>query len=216
MANDEKFKTAQKLIDEFAEQLLALNNGKKIPTPWHARLKKALTPKPREAGRKIIHADVAEIAKRLILAGDEVWKPRTKHHNPALLKDLIAKETSTSRRSIERRITDIRQYLNCYAREISSMREAMNRGDRRKTGREIYFNKSNFDQFFAPEIKNHFERALNKAKMNMDSFRSTPIPPELHDAIVDGISEALRLQLLAEIEAEDRAMQQQEVRRKPK
>jgi hypothetical protein len=34
---------AKKLIDAFAAKLLALNNGKKVPTAWRIYLKKALT-----------------------------------------------------------------------------------------------------------------------------------------------------------------------------
>lgn len=213
MANDEKFKAAQKLIDEFAERLLALSEGKKIPTHWAIHLNKALKPKSGKAGRKVNYYQVAEVVKRLILAGDAVKRPRTQYHNPAQHKDLIAEETGTSRKTVERRMADIGQYLSEHARQVSGMRKALNGEERRKTDRTIYFNEQNFNEYIAPTIYAALDRAFETSKKDEGSFGSVPISPELHEAIVDGIAEALRVQLLAEIEAEDRAMLQQETRR---
>lgn len=105
MSSDPKFDKAQKLIKAFAKQLLALNDGRKIPTAWAISLKKTLTPKSGKTGRK--HVKAEEVVKAVMLAGDTVKQPRTKHHNPAEHKDRIAKKSGTSRRTVERRMNDI-------------------------------------------------------------------------------------------------------------
>ncbi|MSQ54906.1 MAG: hypothetical protein EXR31_06015 [Betaproteobacteria bacterium] len=102
MQADPKFDEAQKLIDEFAAQLLALNDSNAIPTPWAIYLKKALTQEARTRGRKRDYAKVAEVVKRLALVGKEVRKGRTKIHNPATIKDHIARNLGVSRKTVER------------------------------------------------------------------------------------------------------------------
>jgi len=109
---DKKFRTAQKLIDDFAGKLLALHDGKKIPTHWNVYLKAALAPRPQTAGRKINPAKVQQIAKALTLERESVIKPRTKHHNPAATKDRIAQETSVSRKTVDRVNDSIGEYLS--------------------------------------------------------------------------------------------------------
>lgn len=102
MDAEQKQIEAERLINEFAERLLALNGGNKIPTDWNIRLKIALTPKQKKAGQKRDYGQVASIVKQLALAADKVRKPRTKHHNPATVKNEIAAANHTSRKTVER------------------------------------------------------------------------------------------------------------------
>lgn len=93
---------AFQLIDDFAAKLLALNDGNKIPTDWNIRLKMALTPKPKKAGRKRDYGQVANVVKQLTLAAGKVRKSRTKHCNPAIAKDEIATANNIDRKTVER------------------------------------------------------------------------------------------------------------------
>lgn len=102
MSHDPKFDQAKRLIDEFAAQLLELNDGKKIPSTWAICLKSALKSKPRRPGVKPDYKKIAEIVKRLTLEGKKVRQGRKKHHNPADYKDNIARDLGVSRKTVER------------------------------------------------------------------------------------------------------------------
>lgn len=102
MDADQKQVDADRLINEFAAKLLALNGGNKIPTDWNIRLKMALTPKPKKTGRRRDYEKVANVVKQLTLAANKVRKSRTKHHNPATVKDEIAAANNIDRKTVER------------------------------------------------------------------------------------------------------------------
>lgn len=102
MATNKKVEEAERLIDNFAAQLLALNDGKAIPRQWKNRLLKAIKPLPAKRGVKRDYEQVAKVVKQLTLVGDKVRRPRTKHFNPAIIKDTIAKAFGISRKSVER------------------------------------------------------------------------------------------------------------------
>lgn len=111
MRQSAKQKEADKLIDEFAAQLLMLNDGKAIPSQWKNRLLKALKPSPVKRGVKRDYVQVAEVVKRLALIGKEIRKPRTKHHNPAVFKDAIAQDLGISRKTVDRIDKDRPEYM---------------------------------------------------------------------------------------------------------
>lgn len=96
-----KQKEAQELIDKFATDLRALNDGKAIPARWKNRLLKAIQPRPAKRG-KVDYERFTQVVKLLVLAGDEIRRPRTKSHNPAIIKDKIAKAYGVSRKTVER------------------------------------------------------------------------------------------------------------------
>ena len=101
MASDDKLTEAASLIDDFAQKLLALNNGRAIPRQWKNRLLKALKPPPAKRGRKRDITKTTEAVKLLALNAKEVRKPRDKHHNPATIKDAIARQVGVTRRTID-------------------------------------------------------------------------------------------------------------------
>lgn len=170
MARDEKFGAAKKLIDAFAAQLLALNDGKEIPAHWVIHLKKALMPKPGKAGRKINPAQVADVVRLLTLAGEKVEQPRTKHHNPALYKDCIAEETGASRKTVERIMVERGKFARIIERIMAG------------------------EGKYSPE--------------------ADALSPDMCKAIAHGVAEVIGPQIMAELEAEDRAIQQREARRR--
>jgi hypothetical protein len=102
MTGENKEKAAELLIREFAAQLLALNDGKAIPRRWKNQLLKALKPPPARAGRKHNHEQVTETVKQLALTRGKERQARTKHHNPATVKDEIAKSVGSSRKTVDR------------------------------------------------------------------------------------------------------------------
>lgn len=102
MATNKKVEEAERLIDDFAAQLLALNDGKAIPIQWKNYLLKAIKPSPAKRGVKRDYEQVTKVVKQLTLAGDKVRRSRTKHFNPAIIKDAIAKAFGISRKSVER------------------------------------------------------------------------------------------------------------------
>jgi len=102
MTAENKQRAAERLIHEFAAQLLALNDGKAIPRTWKNQLLKAIKPLPAKRGRKQDCDTVVEAVKLLALSGGDVRRARTKHHNPATVKDRIAAEVGVSRKTIER------------------------------------------------------------------------------------------------------------------
>lgn len=108
MSTNEKQKIAERWIDDFAAQLLALNNGKVIPLQWKNRLFKAIKPSPKRT-RTRDSEQVTNAVKLLVLSRHEVSKGRTKHHNPATSKDKIAKAVGVSRKTIERIWDDLDQ-----------------------------------------------------------------------------------------------------------
>lgn len=110
MARDPKFDEARKLIEAFAERLLALNEGKKIPAHWRIYLTKALKPEPGKAGRKHNYEEVKKIVKEIFLDGDWIFQPRTKLHNPATYKRNIAAKLGVKNlRQVTRRVNDVKQ-----------------------------------------------------------------------------------------------------------
>lgn len=117
MSRDPKLDEAEKLIDSFAEQLLALNDGKAIPRQWKNYLLKKIRPMPSKPGQKRDYEQVAEVVKRLVLVGNKVRAQRTKHHNPAVYKDDIASELGISRKTVER----IDSYRPEYMSELSQI-----------------------------------------------------------------------------------------------
>lgn len=102
MTKDRKDEEAKRLIEDFAAQLLALNNGKAISIQWKCRLLKAIKPAPAKRGVKRDYEQITQVVKQLTLVGDKVRQSRTKHFNPASLKDAIAKDFNISRKSVER------------------------------------------------------------------------------------------------------------------
>ena len=128
MSRSPHFDAARKMIDDFAEQLLALNGGKKIPPHWSIYLEKAIRPKSEKAGRKFDLSEVKKVVRAVIRAGDGVTNQRTKHHNPAEHKDHIATETCTSRKTVERRIKDIARYFAQDSTLRPELREAILEG----------------------------------------------------------------------------------------
>ena len=125
MSRDPEFDKARELINAFAARLLALNGGKKIPTPWAICLKSALTPGTQPVGRKHDPKPTKAVAKGLILAGDTVKGPRTKHHNPAKAKNRIAKEAGVSRRTVDRVMKGTLEYLRGEGAPPAAVREAI-------------------------------------------------------------------------------------------
>ena len=97
-----KQKNAEELIDNFARDLLALNDGKAISRQLKNHLLKAIKPSPAKRGVKLSYGRVAEIAKQLTLSREEIDRLRTKHHNPASYKDEIASAAGVSRKTVER------------------------------------------------------------------------------------------------------------------
>ena len=99
-----KQKEAQELIDKFAKDLRALNNGKAIPARWKTYLLKALTLKPerQKPGPPVDYEQVVEIVKRLTLVGDKIRQQRTQFHNPAAAKAKIAKDLGINLKRVNR------------------------------------------------------------------------------------------------------------------
>jgi hypothetical protein len=111
MTAESKEKAAERLIDEFAVQLLALNDGKAIPRTWKNQLLKAIKPLPAKRGRKQDCDTVVEAVKLLALSAGDARRPRTKHHNPATVKDQIAEAVGVSRKTIERIDADRPEFM---------------------------------------------------------------------------------------------------------
>ena len=107
----EKQKETQKLIDKFATDLRALNDAKPIPARWENRLLKAIQAKPVKRG-KVDYERFAQVVELLVRAGDKVRRPRTKSHNPAVIKDEIAKACGVSRKTVERIEARIEAYFS--------------------------------------------------------------------------------------------------------
>jgi len=112
MTAENKQKAAERLIHEFAAQLLALNDGKAIPRKWKNQLLKAIKPLPAKPGIKRDYDGVAKAVKLLALSGGDVRQPRTKHHNPAAIKDQIASDVGVSRKTIGRIDADRPEYMS--------------------------------------------------------------------------------------------------------
>lgn len=94
---------AFQLIDDFAKSLLALNNGKKIPTSWTNRLKGQLQKtSPNRPGVKPDYEEIRATVKRLTLNDKEITLERTKQHSPATAKNRIAKELTINRKKLDR------------------------------------------------------------------------------------------------------------------
>jgi len=124
MNDDQKFKEAKNLIDTFAEQLLALSGGRKIPLRWKNSLIKAIQPLPGKPGRKIDYEKNSEIVKYIILDLDNINAERTKNHNPTEYKDKIAKKFGISRKKVDRIRVAITKTLSGQGFLDPEMREA--------------------------------------------------------------------------------------------
>lgn len=112
MTAESKQKAAERLIDEFAAQLLALNDGKAIPRKWKNQLLKAIKPLPAKPGSKRDYGKVAKAVELLALSAGDVRQPRTKHHNPAVAKDKIASAVGVSRKTIDRIDADRPEFMS--------------------------------------------------------------------------------------------------------
>jgi hypothetical protein len=104
----------RKLIDAFAAELLALNEGRAIPTPWRDYLRAALKPKSNGRGRKL--ADRTDIV-RDVVRHLEVLKPDgdfapERSAKTAELKRRIAKEHGVSVDTVERVLGEIPVYVD--------------------------------------------------------------------------------------------------------
>lgn len=94
---------ASQLIDDFAKKLLALNNGKKIPTSWTKRLKEELKKtSPNKTGVKPDYKKIREAVKLLTLNDEAITSERTKQHSPATVKNRIANEVGITRKTLDR------------------------------------------------------------------------------------------------------------------
>lgn len=101
MATDDKQKAAERLIDEFAARLLALNDGKGIPRRWKTRLLKAIVPPPAKHGKKRDIARAIEIVKRLVLEGDKLGLEYTKgRESKSAIMERIGRDTGRSRKHV--------------------------------------------------------------------------------------------------------------------
>ena len=71
----QKQKDAQELIDKFAKDLLALNDGKTIPARWKNYLLKAINLKPerQKRGRKSDYEKIAAISRAATLERDSLF-----------------------------------------------------------------------------------------------------------------------------------------------
>lgn len=140
MNRDSKLGEARKLIDCFARQLLALNEGKEIPLPWKNYLLKAIKPLPGKRGRKHDYEQVAEIVKALAHVGPKLRAERTKQNNRKVLMDKIARDYGISRKTVERIEKDRPEYMSELVQLDSldpKMREAHLKGFRAKISQEM-------------------------------------------------------------------------------
>jgi len=101
-SNQKQEDEAFQLIDEFGAKLLKLSGGKKIPSHWKTRLVGVITPSLSTRGVKRKPVTEIEIVKQLTLNSKDVRRTRTKRHNPAVIKDEIAKNAGVSRKTVER------------------------------------------------------------------------------------------------------------------
>lgn len=137
---------AKSLIDSFAAQLLALNEGEAIPRKWKNHLLKAIRPAKKRRGAKVDSERTEALAKEITLGRDTFWADRTKstEGKKGEAKSALAHKYSCSVRHVER---------------------------------------------------------VNKAVCAYLTDRELP-PPDLHRAVVNGISAALSADIDAEFEAE--------------
>lgn len=101
----QKQKEAQELIDKFAKDLRALNDGKAIPAQWKNNLLKALTLKPerQKRGRKSDYEKIAAISKAATLERDSLFAlDRTKNDKREVIKARISRDTGVGIRRVER------------------------------------------------------------------------------------------------------------------
>lgn len=116
MTRDAKAEAATKLIEAFAEQLLALNDGKAIPRQWKNVLLKAIKPAPQRRGRKPVLAIVAEVSRQLTLNRGRLAAPDLKMKDKrGEVKKAIADSQKTSIRAVERIAVKRRQLLDASA-----------------------------------------------------------------------------------------------------
>ena len=90
----QKQKEAQELIDKFAKDLRALNDGKAIPAQWKNNLLKALTLKPerQKRGRKSDYEKIAAISKAATLERDSLFAlDRTKNDKREVIKASVVR-----------------------------------------------------------------------------------------------------------------------------
>ena len=110
----QKQKEAQELIDKFAKDLRALNDGKAIPAQWKNYLLHALTLKPerQKRGRKSDYEKIAAIAKECALKRDSLFElDRTPNDRREAIKAEIATNAGVSIRKVERVIAKIKLYF---------------------------------------------------------------------------------------------------------
>ena len=115
MSSNPKLEAATKLIEDFAEQLLALNDGKVIPRQWQNALLKAIKPAPQRRGRKPDPEIIAEVSKQLTLNRGRLAAPdRTMKDKRGEVKKAIAdsQKKKTSIRAVERIAEKRRQLLD--------------------------------------------------------------------------------------------------------
>ena len=112
----QKQQEAQELIDKFAKDLRALNEGKVVPARWKNYLLKALTVQPerQKPGPKVDYDQVTEIVKRLMLGRE---KRRTKTYQAATVKAQIAKDLGINRKTVSRIAIDTPYFF----REVSRL-----------------------------------------------------------------------------------------------
>ena len=108
----QKQQAAQELIDKFAKDLRALNEGKVVPARWKNYLLKDLTVQPerQKPGPKADYDQVTEIVKRLTL-------DREKPHKAATVKAKIAKDLGINRKTVSRIAIDTPYFF----REVSRL-----------------------------------------------------------------------------------------------
>ena len=106
-------KEAASLINSFAEQLLALNDGKAIPQEWKHHLLKALDPPPKTRGVKADPERIAAIAKEITLKREILLGERTEktEGQRGESKKALARKHGVSERKVERVKANVSAYL---------------------------------------------------------------------------------------------------------
>ncbi len=181
--DDPKFDDAKKLMDAFAAQLLALNDGKAIPRQWKNYLLTAVRPAKQKRGVKADYSKIAAISKELTHARARLaapdWIIKDKRGKA---KAEIAKKVGTHQRTVEREM---------------------------KARKEL-FDEINYEG--ACLVVNHPGKAtlaeIRKAKAIIQKWETTkrkPIDPNMRRAHINGISEAISESITARQKAEETA-----------